>query len=433
MKTLIYNCSALLMDDSDTLLKDAYVVVENTKIAYVGTERPEGDFDETIDGGGQVLMPGLVNAHTHVPMTLLRGYGDGNNLQDWLYNYIFPKEALLDDRAVAAGTALGLAEMIASGTTTIADMYDHCDAICQQVVQAGMNMNISRGTTLFTPDFDPQTHEGWLDAVALAEKWHGYNNGQILVDVSIHGEYTSSPALWAPMANLAKEKGLRVHVHLSETASEHEECVARWGKTPFQILDHYGVWDNGGIAAHCVYTTPEDWALMAQKGVSVIHNPTSNLKLGSGVAPIPAMLKAGVNVALGTDGVSSNNNHDLFEEMKLAGILHNGVGCNPTAILPKEALTMATVNGGKALGRNIGKIAVGYQADLILVNFSHLNLTPCHSVVSHLVYAACGGNVSMNMAGGKVIYRDGVFFTLDIQAIKDEINNYALPLLFGGD
>ena len=197
-----------------------------------------------------------------------------------------------------------------------------------------------------------------------------------MVDASIHGEYTSNVPLWQWMAAYAQEKKLGMHVHVSETQSEHEACKERWGKTPLQILDRYGVWDTRAIAAHCVWTTEEDWALMAEKGVSCIHNPVSNLKLGSGVAWIPAMKRAGVNIALGTDGVSSNNNHDMFEEMKFAAILHNGVTHDPLALLPRQVLAMATRDGARALGRRTGQIAPGYTADLILVDFDRPSLTP---------------------------------------------------------
>ena len=234
------------------------------------------------------------------------------------------------------------------------------------------------------------------------------------------------------MAEYAQKKGLGMHVHLSETQTEHEECKKRWGgKTPFQILDRYGVWDTRAIAAHCVWTTEEDWAAMARKGVSCVHNPVSNLKLGSGVAWIPAMKQAGVNIALGTDGVSSNNNTDLFEEMKFAAILHNGVTRDPLALLPKDALAMATRDGAKALGRRTGQITPGYLADLILVDFDRPHLTPCHSVWDNLVYSAKGTDVVMNMARGKIIYRDGTFLTLDLEKIKAEVETYAMPLLFG--
>ena len=432
MSVLFEHVTAVTMDEERRVLKDAYVAVEGTKIASIGTVRPQGEFDRVVDGAGRVLMPGLINAHTHLPMTLMRGYGGGCDLHTWLNDYIFPAEARLDDRAVAAGAALGLAEMIASGVTCVADMYDHCDAIIEQVVQAGLSANIARGITLFTDDYSFDTFPGCVEARAIFDKWHGYGDGQILVDACIHGEYTSRPALWRDMAEFAQERGLGMHVHVSETLSEQQECLNRWGRTPIQILGEYGVWNCGrSLAAHCVYTTPEDWAIMTERGISCVHNPWSNLKLGSGVAPIPAMLKAGVNVALGTDGMSSHNSADLFADIKLAAALHCGVGRDPMAVTALQALEMATVNGARALGRNSGAIAPGRDADLILVDFTAPNLTPCHDVVETLVFSAHGANVEMNMARGRVIYEKGTFFTLDLERIRSEVQQYALPLLFG--
>ena len=430
MSILIHNCTAVLMDEAGTVMPGAYVAVEGTRIVSVGTVRPQGTFDQEIDGKGNVLMPGFVNAHTHVPMTAMRGYGDGNNLQDWLNNYIFPVEARWDDRAVRSCTALGLAEMIASGVTTIADMYMHTDIIAQEVASAGISANLCCGGVLFGDTFDPATHGDCVAQRELTEKWHNYNDGQIRIDASIHGEYTSRKELWQWMADYARDHGLGMHVHISETKAEHEACLARHGKTPIQTLDEYGVWDTRAIAAHCVWTTPEDWAIMAEKGISAIHNPISNLKLGSGIAPVPAMKQAGVNVCLGTDGVSSNNCTDFFSDLKFAAILHNGAGCDPLALLPLDALKMATRDGGVALGRQTGVIQAGYEADLILVDFSHLNLTPCHSVISNLAYAAHGSDVCMNMARGKVIYKDGDFLTIDLERVRREVADYALPLLF---
>ncbi len=433
MRTLIHNVTAVLVDEDKTVLPGAYVLVEDGKIAAYGQGRPEGEFDEVIDGKGQVLMPGFVNCHTHVPMTLLRGYGGGTDLHTWLYDYIFPAEAKLDDRAVIAGTNLGLAEMIANGVTCIADMYAHTGVIARQILNAGISANLSCGGVYFGApgEFDPKTCCDCVAQTALTKQWHGAGNGQIIIDASIHAEYTSDPALWQWMADFAKEHGQRMHIHISETASEHAQCIDRRGKTPIQTFDQYGVWDNGGIAAHCVYTTSEDWAVMAAKGVTAVHNPYSNLKLGSGVAPIPAMRKAGVNVALGTDGVSSHNSTDPFADMKLAAILHNGVACDAGAVKPYEALQMATANGGVALGRKIGRIKVGCEADLILVNFDTPNNFPCHDVIENLVYASRGCDVSMNMARGKVIYKDGEYFTIDLEQVKHEVTNYALPLIFG--
>ncbi len=430
---LLYHCRALLMDGENTLLDPAYVVVEGERIAAVSSTRPQGPFAQEIDCGGNVLMPGLVNAHTHIPMTLMRGYAGGCDLHTWLNDWIFPAEAKLDDRAVRAGADLALAELIAGGVTTIADMYMHTPAIAQAVLAAGISANLSCGGVYFGApgDFSPAACPDCDHQRQLTEEFHGAGNGQILVDASIHGEYTSNVPLWQWMADYAQRKGLGMHVHVSETQSEHEGSLTRWGLTPFRILDRYGVWDTRAIAAHCVWTTEDDWAGMAEKGVACVHNPVSNLKLGSGVAWIPAMKAAGVPIALGTDGVSSNNNQDMFEEMKFAAVLHNGVTRDPLALLPQDVLAMATREGAKALGRQTGRIAPGYVADLILVDFTRPHLTPCHSVMDNLVYAAHGSDVVMNMARGKIIYKDGTFLTLDLEKIQAEVKSYALPRLFG--
>lgn len=433
MSILFTNVTAVTMDNQAPLRENAFVLVEGTDIAYVGQTRPEGRFEQIIDCTGKVMMPGFVNTHTHIPMTLLRGYGGGCDLHTWLNEYIFPAEAKLDDRAVAAGTGLGLAEMITSGITCIADMYAHTGTIAQEIVRAGISANLSCGGVYFgaPEDFSPETCGDCRNHRELTEQWHNYNDGQIRVDASIHGEYTSSAPLWKWMADYAREHGQRMHVHVSETQAEHAASLQRHGKTPIQILNEYGVWDNGGIAAHCVYTTEEDWAIMAAKDVTAVHNPYSNLKLGSGVARVPAMWKAGVNLSLGTDGVSSHNATDMFADMKLTAVLHGGVSCTPGAVSARQALQMATVNGAEALGRCTGMIAAGKKADLILVDFGAPNLTPCHDVEENLVFSANGANVVMNMARGKVIYKDGEYYTLDLERIQREVREYAIPLVFG--
>ena len=432
MTTLFTNVTALLMDEGFTTLRNGFVAVDGTDISYVGTERPAGDFDQTIDCTGKVMMPGFVNCHTHIPMTLMRGYGGGHDLQSWLSDFIFPAEDKWDDRSLAAATGLGLAEMIASGVTCIADMYMRTGIIAQQILNAGISANLSVGAVYFgdPADFSPDKCSDCTNHHTLFQQWHSAGNGQIVADASIHAEYTSCAPVWEWVAGFAKEHHLGMHVHISETEKEHTQCLDKYGLTPIQLLDRYGVWDTRAIAAHCLYTTPEDWAIMAQRGVSCVHNPYSNLKLGSGIAPIPAMAKAGVNIALGTDGVSSHNSIDMFADMKLAAVLHNGVSRDPMAMTARQALEMATVHGARALGRNTGRIAAGCTADLVLVDFDAPNLIPCHDEAENLVFSAHGSNVAMNMARGRVIYQNGAFLTLDLDKIKDEVSRYALPLLF---
>lgn len=431
MRILFENACVLTLDARGDTLPCAFVLVEGDQIRFVGETRPAGDFDRVIDATGKLLMPGLVNAHTHLPMSLLRSYGGGCDLQTWLHKFIFPVEDKLDARAVRAGVQLALAELIAAGVTCVADMYMFCDEIAQEIVAAGLSANIARGLTHFSDTFDPETHTGFLDMQQLHAKWHGYGEGQILIDACIHGEYTSNPLLWRAVSDFAKAHKLGMHVHLSETKAEHEACLTHYGKTPAQILDDSGIWDTRAIAAHAVWTTPEDWALLAKRGVCVIHNPVSNLKLGSGIAPISAMRAAGVPIALGTDGVASNNSHDMLEEVKLAVLLQNGSLLDPTALSARDALLMATAEAARALGRKSGCIAAGFVADIILIDLNRPHLIPCHNLVETLVYAARGSDVCMNMARGQIIYQDGVYHTLDLTRTRRELESYALPLLFG--
>ncbi|MDE6107166.1 MAG: amidohydrolase family protein [Oscillospiraceae bacterium] len=243
MAILFENVTAVLMDSAHTVLPHAFVAVDGSKITYVGTDKPQGEFERVIDGQVGILMPGLINCHTHVPMTAMRGYGDGHNLQDWLNDFIFPVEAKWDDRAIRACTQLGLMEMIASGTTCIADMYMRVGTIAQAIAEAGISANLCCGGTFFGEAFSPAACGDCANQEELFKTWHGYDNGRIRIDASLHAEYTSKPGLWEWTADFAKRNGLGMHVHISETQREHEECKERWGSTPIQTLAKYGVFD----------------------------------------------------------------------------------------------------------------------------------------------------------------------------------------------
>lgn len=430
MNTLFSHVTVLCMDEANTVLQDAYVLVKGREIAYVGPVRPQEPAGREVNGTGKVLMPGFVDAHTHLTMSLMRGYAGGHDLQTWLNDYIFPVEAKLDSRAVRAGTALSLAEAIASGITSVSDMYYFCDDIIEEVVKSGISANIARGATVFTEDFDPETYPACMETRALTEKWHNYNEGQIKIDACIHGEYTSNGKLWTWMADFARKHDLQMHVHLSETKSEQVACIQRHGMTPAAVFEQYGLWDTPAIAAHCVWTSPEDWEILRRHGVTVVHNPASNMKLASGAAPVEQMIGAGLNVALGTDGMSSNDNHSMFEEMKLASLLSKVTTLNPMSLRDDQVLKMATVNGARAQGRSAGVVKAGAQADLILVDFHAPNLQPCHDPAANLIYSANASNVCMNMARGKIIYENGTFLTMDIEEIYREVERYAVPKLF---
>ena len=433
MDTLFSNVSVVTMDEQMRVYLDAYVGVTDGKISYLAKKAPEEKPETIVDGTGMVLMPGLINCHAHLPMAILRGYADDYPLDVWLNEHIFPKEDRLDGRCVKAATLLGIAECLRFGVTSFSEMYNFCDEIAEAVAESGIKANIARGMVLFDPDnFDFETNDRCQEMVALHEKWHNHDNGRIKVDVSIHGEYTSCHQLWDAAAEYAINNNLAMHVHLSETEGEHEGCKDRHGLTPAQVLDCHNVFHNGGIAAHCVHLEEEDRKLLAKRKVSAVHCPISNAKLASGTADVLAMVKAGMNVALGTDGVASNNNLDLFEEVKAAALLAKVKSGDPSALNAQAALMMATVCGARAQRREqeCGMIKVGMDADLIMLDFTQPHLIPCHNIVSNIVYAASGHDVCMTMVRGKILYAAGKYTTIDLKAVMKELGSYVMPHIF---
>ncbi|MDR0889856.1 MAG: amidohydrolase [Oscillospiraceae bacterium] len=432
MDTLFSNTTVVTMDEDMRVLFSAFVGVTDGKISYLSRKAPEEQPAQIINGEGMVLMPGLINCHTHLPMAVLRGYADDCKLSQWLGEYIFPREERFDGRCVKAATLLSIAEALRFGTTSVSDMYDFCDEIAQAVAQSGIKANLSRGVTLFGEDFDPETHKGCREMFALKEKWHNYDRGRILVDASIHGEYTSDHRLWDTVSEFAINEKLGMHVHLSETEDEHTGCLDRHGLTPAQVLDCHKVFAVRAQAAHCVWLEPEDMALLAKRKVSAVHCPVSNLKLASGCAKVTDMVRAGMNVALGTDSSASNNNLDLFEEIKAATLMAKAVSRDPAALPAQAALMMATVCGARAQGREAqcGMIRLGLDADLILLDFTSPHLMPCHNVLSHLVYSASGHDVVLTMVRGQILYSAGKYLTIDLESVVQELASYAMPRIF---
>lgn len=427
MDLLFSGVAVLPMDGPEPVLQDAYVGVTGGRISYVGATPPEEQATRVIRGSHKVLMPGLCNGHTHIAMTLLRGYADDFALQTWLHEHIFPAEAKMTDDMVYWGAKLATMEMIAGGTVSFTDMYDHMEAVARATDESGMKANLTRAMLDFSDSFDFDTDFRVMEMRSLIERWHGHDNGRLRVDVSIHGEYTSHRALWEAAAQYAKDKGLGMNVHLSETRFEHEECVRKYDRTPAQVLNAAGVFDVRAIAAHCVWAENDDIEIMREKGVTAVHNPVSNMKLASGAANVPLMLERGVNVALGTDGVASNNSHDMFEEMKAAALLQKHTRNDPAVIDAVTALRLATTGGFVSQGRGgeSGKIAVGYDADLILLDFDKPHLTPCHNVISNVVYAARGSDVCMTLVRGKILYENGQYLTIDAERALSEMRKAA--------
>lgn len=437
MDTLFSHATIVTMDDRMSLWVDAFLGVTDGKISYIGKKAPEEKPEKIIDATGMVLMPGLINCHTHLPMSLLRGYADDQNLQDWLFDSILPREKHLDKRAVKAAALLSIAEALRFGTTSVSDMYRFSDTIAEAVAESGIKANLSQHTDLTgdPDDFDAERDSCFRQMEQLHEKWDGYDNGRIRVNTCIHAEFTSAYPLWDAIAEYAINENLPVHVHVSETKQEHEDCIERCGLTPAQVLDCHHVFDRGGIAAHCVWLDEDDKKLLAKRGVSAVHCPISNMKLASGAADVMGMVRAGMNVCLGTDSVASNNSMDLFEEMKAAALLAKGKTLDPTAVPAEAILMMATVCGARAQGRaeECGQIKVGFDADLILLDFNQPHLIPCHNVLSHLVYAVSGHDVVMTMVRGQILYFAGKYPTIDLAAVAQELHDYAIPTVFAED
>ncbi len=401
MSILLEHLTAVTMCDENKVIENACILIENNRISYVGTDRPDGDFDEVMDATGMVAMPGLINAHTHTAMTLLRSYADDMNLQDWLFQKIFPFEDTLTPELVYEGSLRGIKEMLATGTTCFHDMYFFQEETARAAEELGIRGVLCEGIT------DPVLEKKLTKTEQLL-RLVAEGSGRLRVAISPHAVYTCSEETLKTCVAFGKKHGLSIHTHLAETKTEHEDCLRDHGMTPTAWMEHCGLFDLPCVAAHGVWLGAEDREILKSHDVTVVHNPVSNLKLASGIAPVPQMKEEGVRVALGTDGASSNNNLDLFEEIKLTGILHKGISLDPTILPAWDVLKMATVDGAKALGyQDLGMLKEGYLADLILLDFAKPHLTPNHNTVSNLVYAVKGSDVAYTMVDGKFVYRKG--------------------------
>ena len=412
----------------------AYIGIEDGKIVSIERKPPAEAPKAIVDGTGMVAIPGLINCHTHLATASLRCFTDDLGNTEAL-QALLQKEAKMDSRSAKAAASLAIAECLRFGVTSVSDLYYYPNATAEAVAESGIKANIARGATLFGEDFDFETHPACRELVALKEKWDGYDNGRIKIEASVHAEYTSTYQLWDALAEYAVNNGLQLQVHLSETKKEHDACVEKYGLTPAQVLDCHHVFDVPVVAAHCVHVTQEDMQLLAKRHVSAAHCPVSNLKLASGCADVLGMVKAGMNVCLGTDSVASNNNLDLFEEIKAAALMAKGKTGDPKALPAEAALMMATVCGARAQGRSAecGIIELGMDADLILLDFNQPHLIPCHNVLSHLVYAASGHDVALTMVRGRILYADGKYPTLDVAGALKELHDYAIPRVFSDE
>ena len=392
------------------VIENCWMILPGHKVGY-GDLEIEGERISNITlrnqatekSNNRLVLPGLMNCHGHTAMTLVRGLGGGLPLQRWLEEAIFPVEAKMRPEDVYAGAAWGVREMLAGGTTSVADMYDFPGDCARAFAEGGMKARVCRVGLGFVP--------GRLnDCIEFTRSFNSshapHPSSLVAADLCIHSEYLTDEAFCRGLAEANKELKRPLHVHVSETEKEHNECIARHGKTPIAYLAETGLLDHGGYAAHCVWCTDDDFRIMAEKGVSLIHNPTSNMKLGSGFARVPRAMELGVNVALGTDGCASNDNLDLFEEMHIASLIHKGLAKDPTVLSAWDVVDMATVNGAKALGlSDTGEIAVGKKADLCVVDLDKPHLTPCLDIPNLVVNSMHASDVAETWVDGKMVYK----------------------------
>lgn len=418
-KWMVKNGTFAVLEEDRSVLR-GYMVVENDRITYLGEEEPvveEGT--EIIDGTHLFFLPGLVNTHGHAAMSLLRGYGDDLALQVWLQEKMWPMEAKFTSDDVYWGTSLSVLEMIKGGTTTFVDMYDHMDQVAKVVQDSGMRGVLTRGVIGLCP---PEVQQQKLDeAVAFAKDWHGKADGRITTMISPHAPYTCPPDFIEKFVQASHDLNLPLHTHMSETETEVAQNVKDYGLRPVAHLEKLGMFSRPTLLAHAVHLTDEEIEVLAKHQVAVSHNPGSNLKLASGVARVPALLKAGVTVSLGTDGPASNNNLDMFEEMRLAALIHKGVSGDPTAIPASEALRMGTEYGAKsAFLEEIGTLAVGMKADMIALNTDQAHFLPRTDYISHAIYSASAKDVEHVWVDGKQVVKNGASLTLDEERIRRE-------------
>ncbi|HEY8909193.1 MAG TPA: amidohydrolase [Desulfosporosinus sp.] len=424
MSKILIRAMVLPMTGPDMFYPLGEIAIEDDRILSVGERgsAPSGFVpDRILDLPNDVVMPGLINTHTHAAMTLLRSYADDLPLMPWLNEKVWPFEAKLTEEDIYWGTALALCEMIRSGTTTMLDMYASMDRVAEAVLKAGTRAVLSRGLIGYAPNGE----QAFQENIDLIRRYHGAGQGRLTIMFGPHAPYTCSGEYLQKVKAEADRLGVGIHIHVAETLDEINIIREQCGKTPVQWLDDLGLFGGHVVAAHCVHLTQDDMEILARKRVCVAHNAESNMKLNSGTAPIIELQAKGVVVGLGTDGASSNNNLDLFGEMRSAAFQQK-LRENSTVLPAYEVLKMATVGGAQTLGlKNVGILAPGFKADLITIDMDQPHFYPRFSIPSHLVYVAHAGDVRTMMVDGKFIMEERNVLTMDVRNICQEAETRA--------
>ncbi|PKN20527.1 MAG: S-adenosylhomocysteine deaminase [Deltaproteobacteria bacterium HGW-Deltaproteobacteria-6] len=429
---IIYGGKALLMDNNNTCLENAAIAISASSILDIGKKealQSKYTAKKTMNAEDSLIMPGLVNCHTHAAMTCFRGIADDLELMNWLNNYIFPAEAKnVNPHLAYWGSLLACAEMIKSGTTTFCDMYIFEDETARAAKEAGLRCLLGEVLFDFPSPSCKNPDEGLAYTRMLAEKWQ--NDPLVNIIVEPHALYTCSPALLRDAKKIADDYHLMLGVHLLENQSELRQLRDKFGKSAVAFLKETGCLNERLLAFHCVDFSADDIKLFADHGCKVSHNPASNMKLASGVAPVPEMLKAGITVGLGTDGCASNNTLDMIREMSTAAKLHKVARLDPTVMDAQTVVRMATINGARALGMGhlAGSLEAGKKADIIILDLNKPHLTPLYNEYSHLVYAAGGADVDGVVINGRVVMEDRRLLTINENEVMNEVRKIAVKI-----
>ena len=433
MDFLFSHVTAVTLDGQMRVLPDAFVGVTGGKISHLSQEPPQEQPREILDATGQILLPGLINCHTHLPQTILRGWADEVDERTRLAERIYPREERMDAETAHAAALLGIAESLRCGVTSLSSLDGSVEAVARACAESGIKANLAPDLSMYLgDDFDFETYPDCQALVKAVEQYHGYDGGRIRIDAGLHGAYSSSPPLWDALYEYAVNNQLGLQLHLSETDTDNQDALERWGLSPAEILDCSGLFRLPTQAAGCGSLLETDAALLARRGVSVVHCPLSDAKLGKPTADPAALAKAGLNVALGTGSAAEAGSLDLFRAMRAACLTAKARAADPTALPAQAALLMATVCGAKAQGRSgeCGMLQAGMDADLILLDFTQPQLIPCHNLYSNLVYTASGADVTLTMVRGRILYAAGKFPTIDLAAAIQTLSA-AMPRVFG--
>ncbi|QZP36489.1 amidohydrolase [Halobaculum magnesiiphilum] len=425
--TLAVTDGRVLTPEFDVVRADVLIDADAGEILEVAPDLA-GDADRTLDATDSLVMPGLVNAHGHATMTLLRGYADDKNLEDWLQEDIWPAEAELTPADVGVGTRLAAVELIRSGTTAFADMYFHVGEVVEAVREAGLRARVGHGVVTVGKD-EPAAREDFAESVAVAEEYDGAADGRVRTAVMPHAPHTVGTEYFEEFVPRVREAGVPLHFHLNETETYIEEIDAEAGVRPTEYAADLGLLAEDTFVAHGVHLDDDEIETLAERDTSVVHCPASNMKLASGMAPVQDMLDAGVTVALGTDGAASNNDLDLFDELRDAAMIGKLAADDAAAVDAETAVRMATAGGAEALGFDSGRIEAGANADLAVVDLESVHLTPEHDLVSHLAYATRGSDVRHTVCDGEVLMRDREVLAFDENDVRERAQEHAEALV----